>query len=72
MRGFNLAPHIRKSSIMRQYRLWKLEDNGCPQEITISRNGELEEQRIYRDNLQKANPNTAYWITEPGTGRVVF
>lgn len=57
---------------MRQYRLWKLKGNGLMEEITISRNGDLEEQRMYRDNLQKANPDTAYWITEPGTGKVVF
>lgn len=57
---------------MRQYRLWKLKGNGPMEEITISRNGDLEEQRMYRDNLQKANPDTVYWITEPGTGMVVF
>lgn len=57
---------------MRAYQLWRLDGNGHPVEIKISRYGDLDEQRIYRDNLQRANPRAAFWITERHTGKVVF
>lgn len=57
---------------MRQYELWHLDANGLPEEVKISRYGDLNEQRMYRDNLQRANPRNAYWIKDRHTGEVVF
>lgn len=57
---------------MRQYQLWQLAGNGTPVEIKTSRYGDLDEQRMYRDNLQRANPRDTYWIRDRHTGEVVF
>lgn len=57
---------------MRPYRLWTLDDRGLPLEIRISRNGDLDEQRQYRDNLQQVNLKKAYWITEICSGKLVI
>jgi len=57
---------------MRLYKLWQLDENGCPIEIRVSRYGDLEEQRQYRDTLQKQHPKKAYWITDSATGIMVL
>ena len=57
---------------MRQYTLWTLEENGCPREIKVSRNGLLDEQRQYKANLEAMNPKKVYWICEGSSGLVVF
>lgn len=57
---------------MKPYRLWTLDERGLPLEIRISRNGDLDEQRQYRDNLQQANPKKAYWITEICSEKLVI
>ena len=57
---------------MRAFELWHLDANGTPVEVKLSRYGDLNEQRMYRDNLQRANPRDAYWIKDRHTGKVVF
>ena len=57
---------------MRHYSIYTLEPTGASREIRIGDGENLDEQRAYRDNLQKSNPQHAYWIRNNQTAHIEF
>lgn len=57
---------------MRHYTIYTLEDDRFPKAYWRLASDNLDEQREYKAQLEKCNPQRVFWIRDNQTGHVVF